>query len=141
MTYFLCRLFIILFFSFILSIQDIQKMKITNLICYISYLTMLSCHLLFNINSIYQYVISILFFTILYFSAKQITDNKFGTGDILFGFFQGLSITFQVVWICLLIEVSSAVLYSFISKKKKIPFIPFMSLGLLISFLCSKILL
>ena len=133
--YHLVSLAIILVFSIILSIQDIKQMSVSLYILIGAILAALLCQLIFAPSDMWIYLISSLIFGSLYFITRKITKNKLGSADIWFGFFQGLFLFPKVIPFCLGTEVILA--FCFVNKKigkKPIPFIPFMSLGLIITF-------
>ena len=71
-----------------------------------------------------------------YFAVRKITKDKLGSADVWFGFFQGLFLTPILIPICLAIESIAALII--INKrfgKKKFAFIPFMSFGLVASYI------
>ena len=84
---------------------------------------------------------------LFYFTVRLITWGKLGTADILFGLFQGLVLPVTGFIICLIIEcITSAIAFlvlkicrkSFSSEQSesvKLPFIPFMAVGLIFSLL------
>ena len=125
---------IILIFSLILSIQDFKTMKISNWICYASYICISACHLIFDAENFWFFVLSAALLAGFYTFTKFISKNKFGTGDILFGIFQGLCLPFYNIWLCLMVEVACSLFYAYKKRKQAFPFIPFMSAGLIFTF-------
>ena len=99
----------------------------------------LLCQIIFICLDFWIYLISSLLFGALYFLIRKITKNKFGTGDVLFGFFQGLFLLPQLLPVCLGTETIIALCYIFIinksNKKAPLPFIPFMATGLILSYI------
>lgn len=133
--YHLVSLAIILIFSIILSIQDIKQMSVSLYILIGAIFAALICQLIFAPSDMWIYLISSLIFGSLYFITRKITKNKLGSADIWFGFFQGLFLFPKVIPFCLGTEVILA--FCFVNKKigkKPIPFIPFMSFALIITF-------
>jgi len=133
--YHLVSLAIILIFSIILSIQDIKQMSVSLYILIGAILAALICQLIFAPSDMWIYLISSLIFGSLYFITRKITKNKLGSADIWFGFFQGLFLFPKMIPFCLGTEVILA--FCFVNKKigkKPIPFIPFMSFGLILTF-------
>ena len=75
---------------------------------------------------------------LFYFIIRSITKQKLGMADVWFGIVQGLLLTPEHLFLCVMIECVSAgfVFLILINRKiQKLPFIPFMSLGLITSFL------
>ena len=63
-------------------------------------------------------------------------------GDFLFGIFQGMCLLPKQVFLCVIIEIIAVLIFVLIlvlakkfDKNKRIPFIPFMSVGLVLSSL------
>ena len=105
----------------------------------VSYVCVLICHSIFNFFEIYWFLISAFIFALLYFVVKKVSHDKLGVGDVYFGIFQGLCIFPQYIWICLCFEVIFAAIYFAFKKSKKIAFIPFMSIGLLIAYIFNNL--
>ena len=77
----------------------------------------------------------------LYFAVRKITKNRLGTADVWFGIFQGLFLFPDKLWICLAIETLPALIIE--NKKigqKAFPFIPYMSAGLIGTYLIKVLL-
>ena len=78
---------------------------------------------------------------LFYFMVRLLTRGKLGVADIFFGVFQGMLLALPYLLLCILIECGCSALVFFILHKKRggqaIPFIPFMAVGLLISFVIS----
>ena len=140
---FIIILCFILIFSVLLSVYDFKNFSVPlwGLILGVAGLVVL--RIIFYINTIYLYLISAAILTLIYFIIKLITHGKLGTGDILFGLFQGLGFRPQFIWVCLLVEAATGLIFFLVryyckgnsSEPKKMPFIPFMACGLLVSFL------
>ena len=133
--------FIILFFCGIMSFEDMKTNKIRNHWFYLSYLCIVIFHLIFNSNLIINYFISVILISCCLLPCFYI-KNKMGKGDFLFGIFQGLCLFPKQVFLCVFYEIVFVlifVLFLVLSKRfyktKKIPFIPFMSMGLILSSL------
>ena len=132
---------IILVFSIISSIYDIKFLAVPLWPCITGIILLFAARIIFNTQNCYLYFLSATLLTIIYFAVKLVTKNKLGTGDILFGVFQGLGFRPQFIWICLLCETILALIFFMIKKShsqdetKKMPFIPFMASGLLIAFI------
>ena len=137
-AYQLASLSIILLFSLILSIQDIKRLEVEIYIQWASVFCALICHLIFAREGMWIYILSSMIMGSFYFVIRKITKNKLGPADVWFGFFQGLFLTPYQIPVCLGVEVVVTLIV--INKNfghKKFPFIPFMSVGLLIGYLVS----
>ena len=131
---------IILIFSIILSVQDIKKMTVSIYIQWASIFAALACHMIFNREGMWIYILSSMICGTFYFAVRKITKNKLGTGDVWFGFFQGLFLLPKMIPVCFGIEV--IVTLCVINKrfgKVRFPFIPFMAVGLIVAFLIQLI--
>ncbi len=132
--------FIILIFSLILSVQDIKRMTVNIFILGAGILAGLSCHLIFVHEAMWIYIISGLLMGGFYFTVRKITKGKLGMADVCFGFFQGLFLVPKMIPLCLGIECLAAL--CFMKKKtdrKTFPFIPFMSIGLIITYVIASV--
>ena len=127
----------ILIFSGLLSVYDIKNFSVPLWGLILGTVGLVVLRIIFYINTVYLYLISAAILTLLYFIVKLITHGKLGTGDVLFGLFQGLGFRPQFIWVCLLVEAVTGLIFFLIrrSNPKKMPFIPFMACGLLVSFL------
>ena len=127
---------LILIFSLILSIQDIRHRSVKIYIQMLSILCALACQVIFMRADCWIYILSSLIMGVFYFIIRKITKNKLGTADVWFGFFQGLFLTPLYIPLCLGAEALAA-LGCMIKKtdRKTFPFIPFMSFGLIITFI------
>ncbi|MBO4628769.1 MAG: prepilin peptidase [Treponema sp.] len=140
---FIIILCFILISSVLLSVYDIRNFSVPLWALILGTVGFLVLRIIFYINTVYLYLISAAILTMLYFIIKLITHGKLGTGDILFGLFQGLGFRPQFIWICLAVEAVIGLIFFLIchyrkgnsSNAKKMPFIPFMACGLLVSFL------
>lgn len=124
-----------------MSFEDIKSLKIRNFWFYLSYLFIFTFHLVYNLDSIFYYIISIVLISCCLLPCF-IFKNKMGKGDFLFGIFQGMSLLPKQVFLCVFFEIITVLIFVIIlvlakkfDKSKRIPFIPFMSLGLLLSYL------
>ena len=137
---------ILLLFSTIMSRYDIKRLSVPDWPYWAGCIFLIIAQLVFNHNNVYLFLISALIFGAIYYLIRLITKGHLGMGDVYFGFFQGLCLRPAFIWICLIVETLSAFIvyiwYSRQSKLKnpKIPFIPFMSLGLATAFLVDWIL-
>ena len=127
---------IILIFSLILSIQDFKRMSVGVYIQWLSIYSALIFHLIFARETIWIYILSSMIMGCFYFAVRKITRDKLGSADVWFGFFQGLFLTPILIPVCLGIESLSAIII--VNKrfgKQKFAFIPFMSFGLIASYI------
>lgn len=127
---------IILIFSLILSIHDFKRMSVCVYIQWLSIYSALICHLIFARETMWIYILSSMIMGCFYFAVRKITKDKLGSADVWFGFSQGLFLTPILIPICLAIESIAALII--INKrfgKKKFAFIPFMSFGLVASYI------
>ena len=134
-------LVLLLVFSCIMSRYDLKTLAVPNWPYWAACVLIITVRIIFYSATVYLNLLSALILLVVYFAVRLITKNHLGTGDVYFGIFQGLCLAPQVLWICLAVEtVTGAIVYFCISRSKKIkgmkmPFIPFMSLGLLTAFL------
>ena len=130
----------ILIFSIILSVQDIKKMTVSIYIQWASIFTALACHMIFNREGMWVYILSSMICGAFYFAVKKITKDKLGPADVWFGFFQGLFLNLQMIPFCFIIEdVIALIVINKKFGKKPFPFIPFMSIGLVACFIIQSI--
>ena len=133
---FIIILCFILIFPVWLSVYDIKTLSVPLWCVLLATVGLLAARIFFYTSTFYLYIISSAVLTLIYFLIKIITHSKLGTGDILFGLFQGLGFRPQFIWICLTVEVVAGLIFFLIKRgTKKMPFIPFMASGLLVSFI------
>lgn len=130
---------VIIILSTAASVQDIKSMKIFDWNILAGCLAMAACHFIFNKGSLIWYLCSAIILGTFYLAAKIITHGKLGNADIYFGFFQGLCILPQYIWIILITETLFGAAAFLILKKKTIPFIPVMSAALITGFVVKLI--
>ena len=131
---------IILVFSIILSLQDIKQLAVGTYIQWLSIFCALICNIVFNRREMWIFILSGMIFGLLYFLVRKISKNKLGIADVWFGFFQGLFLLPQMIAVCIAIETIIALCV--INKKlgkAAFPFIPFMSAGLIISYIVQEV--
>ena len=126
---------IILIFSLILSLQDIKKMAVSIFIQWLAIFAALVCHLIFARETIWIYILSSLICGAFYFAVRKITKGKLGMADVWFGFFQGVFLLPKLLPVCFGIEALAALCIMKKNDRKTFPFIPFMSFGLVISYI------
>ena len=140
---FIIILCFILIFSGLLSVYDFKNFSVPLWALILGVVGLVVLRIIFYINTVYLYLISAAILTLLYFIIKLTTHGKLGMGDVLFGLFQGLGFRPQFIWVCLTVEAVAGLIFFLIchyrkgnsSEPKKMPFIPFMASGLLVSFL------
>ena len=131
---------IILLFSIILTVQDIKNLAVGVFFQWASVFCALICHIIFAREQIWIYILSSMILGTLYFIIRKISKNKLGSADVWFGFFQGLFLLPQMIAVCLTAEVFIALCV--VNKKvgkTPFPFIPFMSAGLVLSYILQYI--
>ena len=107
---------------------------------WLSIFAALGCHLIFNRQGMWIYILSSMICGAFYFAVRKITKEKLGPADVWFGFFQGLFLIPKMIPVCFGIEC--IVTLCVINKrfgKVKFPFIPFMAVGLIAAFLIQLI--
>ena len=130
--YQIVSLVIILFFSIILSVQDIKRLEVGLYIQWASIFCALICHIIFAREQMWIFIISSMILGTIYFAIRKITKNRLGPADVWFGFFQGLFLYPIMIWVCLAIETVLALVIE--NKKighKQFAFIPYMAAGLI----------
>lgn len=140
-------LILLIVFSLIMSIHDIRTLEIPEKPFYAaSFLVTLAQGIFFR-DTVFLNLVCGLIFIAIYFLLQKLARGHLGTGDVFFGFFQGLCLGPAVIWICLLVEavaglLTYAIIY-FVKKTKgiKIPFIPFMSIGLFTAYMLEWLVL
>lgn len=139
---FLLRTTLILIICSLLSIQDLKEYKISNYKIIIAIIIIFILDL-FEENN-HRYFISSIIITFIFLITKLIMKNRLGWGDILFAIFTGLCIYPAYALLSVIISVLCAFIMFIIKNKeekkgeqKQIAFIPFMSLGLIISYFIS----
>lgn len=128
---------VIVVFSIWISICDIKSMAISNFLFLACNLCAVTVQFVFNFEYVWIKLLSALIFGAVYFIVRKITRNKLGMGDVWFGVFQGLCLVPKMLPVCLGVETVLAfvVMGRRMKKGEKLPFIPFMSFALFISFI------
>ncbi len=132
--YNICLLILTFVFSLILSIQDIKERLVSNWLLLVAGVLLLGCQLWFNIRLHWLFLLSGIAAGVFYLIVRILSKNRFGIGDVYFGIIQGIVVPIEYFWLCICIQVVAAFIYWLVFRKKKtfrIPFIPFMSLGML----------
>lgn len=134
-------LVLLVVFSLIMSVYDIRTLEIPDWPFYTSCALVTLVQGIFFRESVFLHLLGALILLVLYFLLRKITHEKLGMGDVCFGLFQGMCIGLSVIWICLAVEAVTGLItfaiINLVKKRKgiKIPFIPFMSIGLLTAFI------
>lgn len=121
-----------------LSVLDVMEGKIPRYffvvyqIFYFIYLT------LFNFNKILPSFLCGFYAFCLFFIIRFMSKNKLGLADVWYAIISAETFTFFLWHIAMLSACFFAGIYIILSKKQKIPFIPFMSLGCSLVFLFHK---
>ena len=141
LIYKLLSLAVLLFFSIILSLQDLKRMSVNVFLQILAILSAVLCQLLFAKKETGLYLLSALLMVAFYYIVRKISKGKLGAGDILFGCFQGLFLKPLYLPVCMAIEVFTSLLFiKKYDKEKAFPFIPFMAIGLILTWLLQTIL-
>ena len=131
---------IILLFSLVLSIQDIKKLSVSIYIQWVSIFASLICHMIFNREEMWIYILSSMICGTFYFAIRKITKGKLGPADVWFGFFQGLFLIPRLIPFCFIIEdVVALIVINKNFGKKAFAFIPFMSIGLIVCYIIQNV--
>lgn len=135
--------FISFLFCAIISAYDIKHLIIPDSFLCIFFLTIFSFDVLYNFQKIsIKLVFCILFFLIFYFIRR--IKSGFGLGDVkfcallsyVFSFWNAIIIFFIACFLAILFFLINQICFS--KKIVKLPFAPFLSLGVLVSFLFMK---
>ena len=122
------RIIIVIAICLLLTIQDIKyRMIYSPLNCLLLIVGLASNNNLLVLNILGIVLIPIILFLINYFYREII-----GEGDIEFISAAGLLLGFVNQNVMLIISCILAIIYMTITKKKSIPMIPFLSIGLII---------
>lgn len=133
---------IILIFSLFLSVQDIKKMTVSLYILWTAILSAFACQIIFARETTWIYILSGMLCGAFYFIVRIITKGKLGTADILFGIFQGLFLVPKLLPLCFGIEcLVTLFVINIRFGKERFPFIPFMSVGLITTFIIQVIIM
>lgn len=127
---------VIILFSAVCSYQDLKTLKIGDYPLLTASYAAVIVHLIFNRSGLWIFIISGMFAGFFYYVIRLVSGKKLGIGDVYFGFFQGFCLNFKFFPVCVLIEI----ILTFIIMNKKIgqkafPFVPFMSAGLIATYL------
>ncbi len=130
---------IILFFSLILSWQDLKQKSVKIYIQILSIFFALILQLIFFHTKILIIILTSSASGAFYFLVRKITKNKLGMADVLFGIFQGLFLLPKLIPLCIGLEVLIALFLNRKSKNKSFAFIPCMASALIITFVLQKL--
>lgn len=130
-------------FSVICSVKDLKTKSVPNMILITGILLVLCYRFIFfhSMSEMIYCLITAACTGGFYFLIRCITAGRLGMADVLFGIFQGLVLDCNItaIFLCIMIECGFALVAFFVFRKKaklkKIPFIPFMACGLIISYL------
>lgn len=129
-----------------MSRYDIRTLAVPNWPYWAGCIVLIGTGLVFHRYEMYLYLFSALILAAIYYIIRILTKGHLGIGDVYFGFFQGLALRPQVIWICLVVETVTAFIVYMVQcrryklKNPKMAFIPFMSLGLATAFLIDWII-
>lgn len=144
------KLAVIILFSFILSFQDLKERKVSWWIILLGDLIFFTLQLFdFGLldgkveSAFWLFPIQALCMFLFYLLIRIISGYKLGFGDVLFATLIGLSIKWNYLYLTILVSVICVDLYFLILWKLKkislrsiqVPFIPFMSAGLISVYL------
>lgn len=133
--YNIIMLLMIVIFSVINSFHDIRDMKVYDYPMWFACYTALICHLVFNRQNLWVFVLSGMVVGAFYYLIRLISRKKLGIGDVYFGFFQGLCLPLIYFPVCLVVEiVATIIIMNRKIGKVAFPFVPFMSVGLLATY-------
>lgn len=144
--FFLFELIVILFVSIVLSLEDYLTAYINVILIFTGFiilflLRIINFSFLRAVLFLFQGGLCMSFYIAIYF----LSDKKLGPGDILFGFFSGFSILrWDFLWLSTVLSYAFFEIFYSVCKLKKInlqnkriPFIPFMSAGLIVTYILS----
>ena len=133
--YQLISFFIILLFSLIFCWQDIKAQKIKVWLLWLSILCAFICQLIFVRRDIWINILTSLMAGLFYFIVRKISKNRLGLADVWFGFFQGMFLTPLLLPFCFGAESVAALLLNKKISRERFAFIPYMSFGLILSYI------
>lgn len=141
--YILIKTSIILIIGITSSLEDIKEHKVSNIkiIAGIILITIIN----FCNENWLENILSGIFIFLIYLTAKIIMKRKLGWGDVYYSIFTGLSLKPAYAILSVIISVVLAELFIVVEtaktknkrERKQIAFIPFMTLGLFISYIIS----
>lgn len=141
---------VVFVFSLACAEQDIKEKKVPDLVLICAVICGLILRCVFDIQNLCLSVLCGLGAGLFYFIVRLITRGRLGMADVLFGVFQGVILFPVSLFVCVLIECLSAAGWFLIlrlrhrdatgEKSGRIAFIPFMAIGLIISYLLSILL-
>lgn len=132
--YQLISFFIILLFSLIFSWQDIKAQKIKVWLLWLSILCAFICQLICMRRDVWIYILTGLLAGLFYFIVRKISKDRLGLADVWFGIFQGLFLPPLLLPFCFAIESAAALLLNKKISRERFAFIPYMSFGLILSY-------
>ena len=134
---------LIFVFCAVCSYCDIRKKQLPYSLLVCGLVIAFACRFIFSRPLIFSWGINAVCSGLFYFIIRMITRGRLGIADVLFGVFQGLVLPgAAALLVCVLIECICAGVWVVVMRNKSqttqspdFPFIPFMSLGLIISIL------
>lgn len=136
---FFIQIGILIGFSLIASIQDINSQRVDILWILIP-ITAKIIFIVFSSSLWYLEMVRGALCGLFYFLVRLIAKKKLGMADVFYGILQGLFLPLQMIPVCLLLEVLCALFGAkVILKTQRIPFIPFMSSSLIITLFISQL--
>ena len=134
---------VVFLFSLACADQDIKEKKVPAFVLISAVAAGLILRCVFDIHNLWLSALCGLGAGLFYFIVRLVTRRRLGMADILFGVFQGVILFPLQLFVCVVIECVCAAGWFLILKWRHInlksgarmAFIPFMAVGLIISFL------
>lgn len=136
-VYLLLQIIVISGVCALASMQDLIKQKVNNLLLWNGTLVLLIIHFVFAKKECLWFLGLGIVSGLLFFIVKIFT-KKLGMADVWFSLFAGCAINWKFYWVYLLGGSLSALIYGLCKKGKRIPFVPFLSIGLLAAFVSAR---
>lgn len=120
------------------SVQDWKEQCVSNIKIFTGIIFVFICN--FWSHNWLEYMIGGVLVFVIYLVTKLIMKSRMGWGDVFYAFFTGLCLCPYFAIISIFISVISGAAFILIVKRKSkghgifIPFIPFMSAGLVVSY-------
>lgn len=149
---FIIKIIIVLIISLPCSIQDFSSKKVSNWIIFLGCFIMMIYCFAFEKKTLFTTLLSPSLLLLVFLTGKLLLKEKLGWGDVYFSIFIGLTLPFPWAPLSVIISVITALLYFLLIAIKNrsktliegstgpkkpqttiIPFIPFLSLGLIIT--------
>lgn len=142
--YNICLLILTFVFSLLLSIQDIKNHQVSNWLLLGAGAVLFVYQAAFFPKLHWLFILTGIGAGLFYFIVRLVSNKKLGMGDVYFGIIQGIVVFKNLFWLCIAVEVLSAFIYWLFNKKKEnlqIPFIPFMSIGMIFCIIYGALIL